>query len=164
MPGWHCMLHFCLPPLQSYMGWVSQPDGFLFRYTGFPPSPKSTPSQKHLALVLCSGIMHDRLGAAIEAPLICIWPILLSCALCNSAFWLQVRVISSWHYFFLYDDIKDYGFLVSKETVVLRRWGRSKGLCLVNVWNSSFSLSHYQTVKDSLTCYRLSTDDMMDPG
>ena len=32
--------------------------------SGFPPSPKSTPSEKHLAWVLCSGIIHDRLAAA----------------------------------------------------------------------------------------------------
>ena len=30
--------------------------GFFLGYSGFPPSPKSTPSQKHLAWVLCYGI------------------------------------------------------------------------------------------------------------
>ena len=51
------------------------------------------PSQKHLAWLLCSGIIHDRLAAA-RAPFICIRPIPLSCALRNSAFGLRVRVIS----------------------------------------------------------------------
>ena len=51
------------------------------------------PSQKHLAWLLCSGIIHGRLAAA-RAPFTCIRPIPLSCALRNSAFGLQVRVIS----------------------------------------------------------------------
>ena len=38
--------------------------GFFSGYSSFPPSPKLTSSQKHLAWVLCSGIMHDHLAAA----------------------------------------------------------------------------------------------------
>ena len=66
--GWRCILHLRLPPLRFYVGWVSVDLnltwGFFSGYSGFPPSPKSTPSQKHLAWVLCSGIVHDRLAAA----------------------------------------------------------------------------------------------------
>ena len=51
------------------------------------------PCQKHLAWLLCSGNIHGRL-ATKEAPFTCIRPIPLSCALRNSAFGLQVRVIS----------------------------------------------------------------------
>ena len=51
------------------------------------------PSQKHLAWLLCSGIIHDRLAAARGA-FTCIWSIPLGCDLGNSAFGLQVRVIS----------------------------------------------------------------------
>ena len=66
--GWHCILHFCLPPLQSYVGWDSVDLdltwGFFSSYSSFPPSPKLTPSQKHLPWVLCCRIMHDLLAAA----------------------------------------------------------------------------------------------------
>ena len=51
------------------------------------------PSQKHLAWLLCSGLFMT-VWRQSEAPFICIRPIPLSCALRNSAFGLQVRVIS----------------------------------------------------------------------
>ena len=53
-----------VPPTSAVCGLSfsrSQPD-FFSGYSGFPPSPKSTPSQKHW--LLCSGIMHDRLAVA----------------------------------------------------------------------------------------------------
>ena len=56
------------PPLRLFMGWVSVDLNltweFFSGYSGLPPISKSDPSQKHLALVLRSGIMHDRLAAA----------------------------------------------------------------------------------------------------
>ena len=44
----------------------------------FLPLQKSTLSQLHLAGLRCSGIIHDRLVAAIEAPFTCIRSILAS--------------------------------------------------------------------------------------
>ena len=51
------------------------------------------PSQKHLAWLLCSGIINGRLAAA-KGVFTRIRPIPLSCAFRNSAFGLQVMVIS----------------------------------------------------------------------
>ena len=51
------------------------------------------PSQKHLAWLLCSGIINGHLAAARVA-FTCIWLILLSCGLCNAAFGLSAGVVS----------------------------------------------------------------------
>ena len=78
----------------------SQPDLRVFlRVPRFSSLSKiDSQVKKHLAWVLCPGIIHDRLAAAIETPFTCIRPIQLSCALRNSDFRLQVRVISRHYY------------------------------------------------------------------
>ena len=62
----------------------SHPDmGFFLWVLWFFSLSKSTPSQKHLVCVLCSGIIDDNWRQP-EVPLTCIWLILLSCTLRNS--------------------------------------------------------------------------------
>jgi len=149
MPGWRCMLHFCLPPLQSYAGWVS----INLNLTGFSSgTPVFLPLQ-NLLPVKTSG-----LGAML---------------------WDRAWPFSGSHWGTFHMHLADPVELRPSQFSPL---AASKGdqqlivsdnisFCMMisrimssNVWNSSFSLSHYQTVKDRLTCYRLSTDDMMDPG
>ena len=64
-----------------------------YRFENAPLLAAFSNFQKHLAWLLCSGIIHGRLAAA-TAPFTCMRPIPLSCALRNLAFGLQVRVIS----------------------------------------------------------------------
>ena len=63
---------------------------------------KKKKKRKQLAWVLCSRIIHDCLMATIEVPFIYIQALLLSCALCNSAPGLQVRMISRHYYYYYY--------------------------------------------------------------
>lgn len=71
----------------------SQPNLWIFL-----PLQNRLPVKKHLAWVLCSSNMHDRLAAAIEAPFTCILLTLLSCARRNTTTGLPVRMISRHHY------------------------------------------------------------------
>ena len=90
------------------------------------------PSQKHLAWLLCSGIIHGRLALATEAPFICIWPIPLSCALPNSAFGLPVRVISRQHTY----TVEVTG---CRCLVVQVKW---KWITWKNCWGARFADKH----------------------
>ena len=73
---WRCILRLRLLPPQSYMGWVSVylnlTCGFFSKYSGFPPSPKSAPSQKQPF-----GVNLIHLSYAFVRSR-------LSCSLCNS--------------------------------------------------------------------------------
>ena len=104
---WEVSLALCstlAPPTSAIVRGLSfsrsQPDLRVFlRVPRFSSLSKiDSQVKKHLAWVLCSRIIHDRLAETIEAPFTCIRPILFSCALRNSAFGRQVRVISRHYY------------------------------------------------------------------
>ena len=150
MPGWRGMLHFCLPPLQSYVGWVS----INLNLTGFSSGTPVFHPLQNLLPVKTSG-----LGAMLWDRA---WPF-------SSSHWgtfhmhLADPVELRPSQFSPLAASKGDQQLIVSDTIsfcmMISRIMSSK-----YVWNSSFSLSHYQTVKVGLTCYRLSTDDMMDPG
>ena len=63
-----CTSHLCDRMWAPDVGWVSVDLhltwGFFSGYSGFPPSPQSTPCQKTSGLGAVLGIMHDRLAVA----------------------------------------------------------------------------------------------------